>query len=635
MKKLLCVLLSILCVFSFAACAEQGTKGETHGGGQETQVTGALSQDDVKTGFLRTAGQDDFGRAFTETESYNSNYVGIFYFLWLGQASSAVTVEKWNAAGKAEYTLSGEKDPETGESVPDMPQFTWWGEPMYGYYRVQDEWVVRKHIELFINAGLDFLCFDTTNNDYYRTAAQTVLDLLLEYSNLGYDVPKAMFMTNHDSPGMIKSIYNAFYKDDYYDDIWFTGGGDKPWILGSSRCDDADIMDRFYFKRSQWPNAGIVQEGFPWMDWGYPQTRYTDAEHDLTIVNVSVSQHLGIRQGVNFSLSGLCSPSVFPTLRTELQQQLGGASMADRYYNANWGRGYSQETGKNDQADIIKNVNFEEQWKFPLENDDVNLVFVTGWNEWIAQRQPEDPVLGSDYGYYVDTYNMEFSRDLEMMAGGYLDNAYLALVRNVRAYKGVGAKQIESPKTSAADLTKLENWADKTAYADLVGETLPRDSAGAGLNTRYTNDTGRNDIREVRVATTDDSVCFLVSTVENITERVQDDTRWMNLWVGVNGAQGGWNGLQYVVNRSSANGRASVDRIENGNFTNIGECNIVVSGRYMFVEIPKSLLGIGSDKFGLQFKATDNLQKDFDITDLYTNGDCAPIGRVNYSYYSK
>ena len=50
---------------------------------------------------------------------------------------------------------------------------------------------------------------------------------------------------------------------------------------------------------------------------------------------------------------------------------------------------------------------------------------------------------------------------------------------------------------------------------------------------------------------------------------------------------------------------------------------------------PKSVLGIEGDAFTITFKVCDNLQKDFDITDLYTNGDCAPVGRIAYTYSTK
>ena len=60
-------------------------------------------------------------------------------------------------------------------------------------------------------------------------------------------------------------------------------------------------------------------------------------------------------------------------------------------------------------------------------------MLVTGWNEWIAgywSGIPERPVM------FVDAANYEYSRDLEMMRGGYFDNYFMQLVSYVRKYKG-------------------------------------------------------------------------------------------------------------------------------------------------------------------------------------------------------
>ena len=194
MKKLLCLGLSALMLAAAVGCGtgSQGSGSQNGGGAAEE-----LQMNDLSSGFLRTAATDDYGRTFSASEGYNDRYVGIFYFLWLSQADVDNTVQKYIDAGRGEETL-------TSQVGFGNPKFTWWGEPMYGYYQVEDEWVVRKHVELFINAGLDFICFDTTNNDHYSAAARTVLNVLLEYQKLGYRVPKAMFMTNSDSPGRIK-----------------------------------------------------------------------------------------------------------------------------------------------------------------------------------------------------------------------------------------------------------------------------------------------------------------------------------------------------------------------------------------------------------------------------------------------
>ena len=56
-------------------------------------------------------------------------------------------------------------------------------------------WVVRKHLELFAYAGIDFLYLDYTNNIWYPEATFTLLDAILEsgarvpedYSLCGFD----------------------------------------------------------------------------------------------------------------------------------------------------------------------------------------------------------------------------------------------------------------------------------------------------------------------------------------------------------------------------------------------------------------------------------------------------------------
>ena len=629
MKKIVALILGLTFLFAFAACGG--------GGKQSGTLTGTLrDSDDYSTGFMRTSATDDYDRSFGEVTDYNGNVVGIFYFLWLSQASVTTNVDSYIEDGNVEAVL-------TGDEVGMAPAFTYWGEPMYGFYQVEDEWVVRKHVELFINAGLDFICFDCTNNDFYQAAAKAVLDVLLEYAEMGYDVPRAMFMTNSDSTLMTENIYNAFYRRDTYDAVWFYGNGDKPWIISSYAGSNANILDRFYFKPAQWPNRSYNENGFPWISWHYPQETYTDRENDYTIMSVSVSQHTGIGgslsdagvSGINFSISGLFAPYNYDTLSDSLKARVS-SDTATKYYNYNWGRGYSHETGSNDYDSALANVNFEEQWDSALQNEDVNLVFVTGWNEWIAQKQSKDPLLGSSYGYFVDTFSTEFSRDIEMMNGGYLDNCYLQLVANIREYKGVGyGTQVTRNATVAkgTDLFDLSNWSAAPVYKDLVGETEPRAALGAGGN-YYTNDTGRNDIQEVRVASDEEYVYFLVAAAEDITAKEAADTRWMNVFIGIEGAEGGWNGLQYVVNRSLDGTTASLDKIENGAYASVGTAATVVSGRYMLVQVAKRSLGIEGDEFGIVFKVTDNLQKDFDVTDLYTNGDAAPIGRINYSYYN-
>ncbi|MBC8179908.1 hypothetical protein H8E88_02180 [candidate division KSB1 bacterium] len=42
----------------------------------------------------------------------------------------------------------------------------WWDEPLFGYYRTTDEWVLRHHAEMLADAGVDVVFFDCTNGSF-------------------------------------------------------------------------------------------------------------------------------------------------------------------------------------------------------------------------------------------------------------------------------------------------------------------------------------------------------------------------------------------------------------------------------------------------------------------------------------
>jgi hypothetical protein len=43
------------------------------------------------------------------------------------------------------------------------PGFFFWEEPLFGYYKTTDPWVLRKHAEMLADAGVDVVFFDCTN----------------------------------------------------------------------------------------------------------------------------------------------------------------------------------------------------------------------------------------------------------------------------------------------------------------------------------------------------------------------------------------------------------------------------------------------------------------------------------------
>lgn len=112
--------------------------------------------------------------------------------------------------------------------------------------------MIRRHLELFLHAGIDFLCFDTSNALIYEPRVRALLEVWQEYEALGYNVPKLMFMTNTDSEETVKKIYDAFYREGKYDGLWSCGEGTD--LAYRRTAKDAPYRDAFYFKRAQWPN---------------------------------------------------------------------------------------------------------------------------------------------------------------------------------------------------------------------------------------------------------------------------------------------------------------------------------------------------------------------------------------------
>lgn len=398
----------------FAGCA--GCKG-----GTQTEMKKQYDQ-----AFYGTTASVD-GKSFSPVSGYDGKkYVGMFYCLWNGDANETIPDDK-TVYDVSRYEAENRiADTVYGGATPSGPAFHYWGEPLYGYYRSEDPWVIRRHLELFLHAGIDFLCFDTSNALIYEPRVRALLEVWQEYEALGYNVPKLMFMTNTDSEETVKKIYDAFYREGKYDGLWFRGEGNRPWILGV-QPKDAPYRDAFYFKRAQWPNdpAGIDPDKFPWISWSYPQEKHSDAQLG-TIMSVSVAQHVGLAakgNGVSadFSDSALCSPANRDSLPQALAARVGSF---DKIYNANWGRGYSHKDAAphNDASRIPSAVNFEEQFETALDgNAGVDCIFVLGWNEWVAQKQPGSSVFGDGVNHFVDLFNMEFSRDIEPMRGGYED----------------------------------------------------------------------------------------------------------------------------------------------------------------------------------------------------------------------
>lgn len=557
-------------------------------------------------------GIDQFGRTFDIINGEKNKEVGMFFWLWMG-----LHYHTNEHTGVYDATKILEKYGQDilfkqSSDVSPAGQFHWWGEPLWGYYRIDDEWVIRKQMELLTLSGVDFLVFDTTNAWTYTSYAQNIMRVINEMMNAGWDAPKVAFYTHSRSMDTVRSIYNDIYSRNIYPNTWYKVNG-KPFIVAyTDPADDmreaqsrgeasyspapysSAIASFFHFAKPQWPSDPYYQDGFAWIEWSYPQPMHGN------MMNVSVASHPQVP--MSFSIT--------------------------RGYK-NWGRGYNVATQKNVSEDADRGTFFQSQWD-TVHKTDPDVVFVDGWNEWIALKSLWD-------GEYMlcDAASKEFSRDIEMMKGGYNDAFYIQLIQNIRKYKGNSASNAPTFQKTIDINASSRQWNDVfSAYITPMSKSIARSSTDPSMTIEYKEAAARNNIQKIKVAHDSSYFYFYIECQSNITA-YKNGENWMNLLIGTgNVSQKGWEGYEYAVNRSGVTGSSSdILRLDkNGRGTKCGAAQYSISGKIMQVRIPRTALGLGANENTLYFKVADNVTSVYDIMDYYVSGKSMPMGRLSYRY---
>jgi hypothetical protein len=250
----------------------------------------------------------------------------------------------------------------------------------------------------------------------------------------------------------------------------------------------------------------------------------------------------------------------------------------------NCGRAYHD--GENDPAPdaYLYGYNFAEQFERAIEVDPP-IVLVTGWNEWIAghwQGIPERPIM------FVDCANYEYSRDIEMMRGGYGDSYFLQVRDNVRRFKGLSDDDAANPPHKAR------------RYRCFADSAMSRDWPGYGTN--YVNRTQRNAPEWIDVAHNEKHVVFRVKTQKPIA-----------------GKEGEGDFMQILVDGKRVNG--------------LGEMKL--QGDVMTLRVPRKALGLAAREFSFGFKFVDSTVPCGDPLDWYDHGVVEPLGRIEFIYKGK
>lgn len=558
-----------------------------------------------------TCGTDILGRKVNPSGAFRDDkFVGMFYWTW-----------RDNFANNNPRSIT-QVEQETPEALWDITHPTWkdddqmhWAEPLYGYYRNSDPYVIRKHTVALAQAGVDALFFDCTNGGFlWFDGTLPLLKGLHEAKEDGINAPKFCFMLNFapfvSSTNMLYGLYQEIYQKGLYSDLWFCVDG-KPVVMGYPEALDIDAispqdeallneMKNFFTFR---PGQPLYKGGPTRADqWGWlemaPQNGYVKKDDgSFEMVTVGVAQ--------NANAERICT------------------HFTDK---DTFGRSYTFKDGhkKLSEASYLHNYNLAEQWEYAREMNPA-MVFVTGWNEWTSGKWNCAPWItdpDSKQVAFVDQFDVEHSRDIEFDKLYIKDTTYLQFIEDVRKFKSQPYVPEKGEEKTIDISGGFDQWDDvATTYFGNPGNTIWRDYPGIGKN-HYKNTSGRNNILEAKVCEDGENLYFYVKAAAPFAGAAEENFMVLLLDTDRNKATG-WEGYDFKISGGKAH------RYAGGAWQEIGDVRQKVGESQLMLCVPKALLGITAADF--EFKWCDNLPL-ADVMEFYTDGDSAPFGRMNFLY---
>jgi len=156
-----------------------------------------------------------------------NKFVGVFYFLWLGQHGDEGPFDIAKILAKEPGALQNPKSPLWGSL--GYPHH--WGESLFGYYVSDDESVLRKHAQMLADADVDMIVFDVTNQLTYPRSWKALCRVFDQVKREGNRVPQIAFLCPFwDPKKVVNELWNDLYSRNLYPDLWFQWEG-KPLIL--------------------------------------------------------------------------------------------------------------------------------------------------------------------------------------------------------------------------------------------------------------------------------------------------------------------------------------------------------------------------------------------------------------------
>ncbi len=531
-------------------------------------------------------------------------YVGLFYLIW--------TDSKEGFHTNYDVTKAYACDP-NHPSLGKFGDFCWWAEPETGYHVSDDVWQIKRDLRYFAMAGIDFIYLDFTNGYIYEKSFRALLDTCLELRAQGqmtpYIVPWTWAEADIHANGYgLVDIYEMFYKDEAYADLWFYWEG-KPLAMlkndsagGMSAFNNRELTDFFTFRIS-WPEYAWPGEpvGSGYKFWGDGWLANFEYFYGYT-EDPKRSECVGIGCA-GFATPGSGRSGHMLSQRDHLDRFLETPTMGEG---------------------IMLQENFEEMME---KNPETDVLIISRWNEWGAQN-----LNLLDFGF-CDQFNREYSRDIEPTKGGFTDNYFYQMCNIIRRFKGILPPDAPSGKQTVDINGDFGQWRHVTpVFWDFEGDTQARDEVDVTRTFRYQNFTGRNDIVESRLTADESRIYVYAKTAAPLTS-YKEGKHWMLLFLDTDDLKStGWEGYDFLVNYDVINDTTTtLCAYRDGVWQEIASVSYQVKDNEFMVAIPRALLGLTEDTFTVNFHWLDNVTDVYDLHAWFTTGDSAPERRNDYT----
>ena len=229
------------------------------------------------------------GAKFEVAGNKKDKFVTMFYWTWHQGNDDTTTTVKNITEIVREHPLAM-KDYNHPAWGKQKPGFFFWEQPLLGYYKTTDPWVLRKHAEMLADAKVDAVFFDCTNGSLtWVDSYEALMKTWNQAQKDGVDVPKIAFMLpfgySDYSLTSLRQLYRDVYKPGRYKDLWFMWK-EKPCIMAypdnlTDSREDREIAEFFTFRPGQpdYVNGPTRENQWGWLE-NYPQHGYVKTKKE-------------------------------------------------------------------------------------------------------------------------------------------------------------------------------------------------------------------------------------------------------------------------------------------------------------------------------------------------------------------